>query len=215
MTQALYARAVRRHKRADFTYTQRLKARTEQGKRLYLPRRYTYQDYLSWPEDFRAEIVDGEIYTMPAPTSNHQRIITKLMHLLYDAVEKQGGEIFPAPLSVRLFPEVDAKDENVFEPDIVVVCNKNKIEKRGVVGAPDMIVEVSSPSTALYDANTKMDKYEKAGVREYWMVNMEEKNVRVNILVNGEYKEHIYSTGETITLTALPDTRVEVSKIFA
>jgi len=187
----------------------------ERGRyRLFLKPVYTYQDYLSWPDNFRAEIVEGEIFIMAAPTFKHQKIQLRLSSLLDNYLKGKEGDVVAAPFTVRLFPKSSERDVTVFEPDVVVVLDKSKISEKAIIGAPDMVVEIISPSSALYDQNVKLDKYEEAGVKEYWIVDPDAKTVRVNILENGEYsKKTVYTSGD-IPVGVLPGCVVKVEDIL-
>jgi Uma2 family endonuclease len=175
---------------------------------------YTYKDYMVWPENFRAELVDGDIFIMPAPIPRHQKLLFKLAKKLDDFTEKAGGDVFPAPLTVRLFPKEDDRDLTVFEPDIIVVLDKSKIGDRVIKGAPDMLVEVLSPSTALYDQNVKLDKYEAAGVREFWIIDPGDEKLQVYTLKNGRYQKCEYSKTDTVEVSILPGCSVKLDLIF-
>jgi Uma2 family endonuclease len=131
-----------------------------------LEQKYTYQDYLNWPDDERWEIIDGEAYCMsPSPTIRHQRIVRKLAENLYEARTRlKGCEYFVAPTDVVL-------DEfNVVQPDIFIVCDKSKITENNIQSAPDLIFEIVSKSTAYKDTKIKKDLYERFGVKEYIIV---------------------------------------------
>jgi Uma2 family endonuclease len=137
---------------------------------------YTYADYLTWLDDKRRELVNGFIYLMsPAPLENHQRINVILCSELYQIIKNNKGKcrIYHAPFDVRL-PKNGEKEDNqidtVVQPDICIVCDPSKLDKRGCLGAPDFIAEIQSPSTAKYDLNEKFNLYESVGVREYWVV---------------------------------------------
>jgi Uma2 family endonuclease len=161
---------------------------------LDLNKRYTYADYLTWQDDKRRELVNGFIRVMsPAQRPQHQRISGNLSSTLYYIIKerKNGWSIYHAPFDVRL-PKNGEKEDNridtVVQPDICIVCDPSKIDRRGCLGAPDMIVEILSFSTAKYDTTIKLKLYEDAGVREYWIVYPLEKGVEVFILQpDGKY----------------------------
>ncbi len=139
---------------------------------------YTVADYLSWQFDEMVELIKGHIFAMsPAPRSGHQRnsrnIVKNFLNLL---PEYCGCEMFFAPFDVYL-GGIDGKKKTVVQPDICIICDSNKIEDRGCVGAPDLIVEITSPSTVKKDFNEKFNLYEEYGVREYWIVQPEAKQV--------------------------------------
>lgn len=130
---------------------------------------YTSQDYWNLPEDERAELIDGQFYAMAPPSRIHQKLVHQLSRIIGNYIADHHGtcEVYPAPFAVNL----DAEDRNWVEPDISVICDKNKLTDRGCSGAPDMIIEVVSPSTQGHDYLKKLFLYQKNGVREYWIVN--------------------------------------------
>ena len=138
-------------------------------------RLHTLEDYLSLPDDQRVEMIDGVFYDMAAPTTVHQSVAGFLFKKLLDFVMENKGPCFPfmSPVDVQL----DCDDKTVVQPDVLVVCDRSKYRDGRVWGAPDLVVEVLSPSTRRKDMQLKMYKYAGAGVREYWMVDPEKKLV--------------------------------------
>lgn len=138
---------------------------------------HTMDDIYELPEGQRAELIDGEIYYMAPPSTNHQRILSFLNTEISLYIRQNNGlcEVFPAPFSVFLF----ADDSKYFEPDISVICDKNKIDSKGCNGAPDWVIEIVSPSTKRMDYYTKLALYRSAGVREYWIVDPFKKTIVV------------------------------------
>ncbi|MBR4781368.1 MAG: Uma2 family endonuclease [Lachnospiraceae bacterium] len=128
----------------------------------------TIDDYLALPEGVRVELIDGVFYDMAAPTSIHQSLIGNVYTQLQQFIDSNNGACIPfiAPTDVQL----DCDDKTVVEPDVMVVCDRNKITKPRIVGAPDLVVEVLSDSNWYHDTHRKLWKYKKAGVREYWIV---------------------------------------------
>jgi Uma2 family endonuclease len=150
---------------------------------------YTYGDYLNWPEDVRYELIDGEAYMMaPAPTVSHQTVVIEIASQVHAALKGTPCQVLTAPLDVRLpkAEEGDDQIDTVVQPDILVICDKRKIDRRGVRGAPDWVVEVLSPSTAGIDHVKKRRIYEQAGVREYWLIQPIDRVLIVYKLDNGE-----------------------------
>ena len=135
---------------------------------------FTYAEYMVWPDDERWEIIGGEAFAMtPAPGLTHQHISTTLTGFLFMFFAEHPCQFFHAPFDVRL-PENDETPENasnVVQPDIVVYCDASKLDERGGKGAPDLVVEILSPSTANRDLIDKMALYERHGVREYWVID--------------------------------------------
>ena len=135
---------------------------------------YTVEDFYNNVEEEFVELIDGYIYNMTAPNRIHQKISGKLIQKIGNYIDSKGGdcEVYPAPFAVRL----DETKDTVVEPDISVICEKDKLTDRGCTGAPDWIIEVVSPSNVLHDYVDKLNLYNRAGVREYWIVNpMDEK----------------------------------------
>jgi Uma2 family endonuclease len=123
-------------------------------------------------------------------------------------------KVYPAPFGVRLFPREDGSDDVFFEPDITVVCDPAKLDDRGCKGAPDMVVEILSLSTIKNDLLYKLNKYLEAGVREYWIVDPDEKTLSVNILEGGRYTLTEYAADAEAAAAALPGFRLELKSIF-
>jgi len=143
---------------------------------------FTYGDLREWPEDERWEILDGEPFAMtPGPDVDHQRVSRNLSTLIHRFLEGKTCELFVAPFDV-LLPTADEDDDevvNVLQPDIMVVCDPEKVTRRGIRGAPDFVVEILSPSTASRDQIRKRRIYERHGVREYWVIDPSNRMVTV------------------------------------
>ena len=144
--------------------------------------RFTYGDYLTWPDEERWEIINGIAYAMtPAPSVQHQRMLGELFRQLSNFFIEKPCEVFFAPFDVRLpqGEEEDAAIESVVQPDLVVVCDPTKLDKKGCKGAPDLVVEIVSPSTVQKDLKQKLALYEKVGVKEYWILHPEDKTIMI------------------------------------
>ncbi len=143
---------------------------------------YTYGDYLTWPDDVRYELIDGVAYLMaPGPTLDHQDIAGEVFRQLANTLLEKLCRVYIAPVDVRL-PQADEADERidtVVQPDVLVVCDRDKLDRRGVRGGPDLVVEVLSPSTASHDHVRKRRVYERAGAREYWLVHPTDRMVTI------------------------------------
>jgi Uma2 family endonuclease len=151
---------------------------------------YCYGDYLAWPDDVRYELIDGHAYLMsPGPDLPHQDIAGEIYRQTANALSGKTCRAFIAPLDVRLprHNEADAQIDTVVQPDVLVVCDPDKLGKRGVRGAPDWVVEVLSPSTAGHDQIRKRNVYERHGVREYWLVHPTDRVLTVYRLQDGKY----------------------------
>ena len=136
---------------------------------------YTMEDYLALPEDQRVELIDGVFYDMAAPTTYHQAIGSYVVREFMNYVQKKGGPCFPlmSPVDVQL----DKDDKTIVQPDVMIVCDREKFQKGRVYGAPDFILEVLSPSTKKKDMTIKLRKYIGAGVREYWILDPKQKRL--------------------------------------
>lgn len=182
--------------------------------------RYTYADCLTWEEKERIEIIDGEVFLMAAPTSIHQEISMEISRQLANFLEGKRCRVYPAPFDVRLFEKNgDAPEDvdTVVEPDISVVCDKSKIDMRGCKGAPDLVVEILSPSTQRYDQLVKLNLYQRAGVREYWIVDPENRIIRVMLQADdGTLRPHeIYEKEDVAKVNVLDGCFIELSRVFS
>ncbi|UFH54377.1 Uma2 family endonuclease [Spirosoma sp. KNUC1025] len=179
---------------------------------------YTYADYLKWQFDESVELIKGKIYQMlPAPKRAHQLAVS---HLLVDISVYFGDrscEVYTAPFDVRLPVRNERKPDKlhtVVQPDICIVCDSSKLDDDGCLGAPDWIIEITSPRTARNDFSEKFDLYEESGVREYWIVQPKEKAVNVYALEDNHYVlVDVYESGE-IPSRIFPDLRISHDRIF-
>lgn len=184
-------------------------------------RKYTYADYLSWPEDIRAEIIDGIPYLLTAPSRIHQKTLSELHRQFANFLIENECEVYPAPFHVVLDLEEKSKNdedrENIFEPDITIVCDKSKLDDAGCKGTPDMIIEIISPSTARRDKMLKFNKYELAGVKEYWIVEPQEKLVSVFTLQkNDRYgRPDLYSDEGQVKVAIFDDLVIDLRMVFS
>ena len=178
------------------------------GLALRTEKHYTYADYLQWPDDTRYELIDGEAFLMsPAPLVEHQEVAGEVFRQLANQLDGQPCRPYIAPVDVRLprKDEADAAIDTVVQPDVLVVCDPHKIDRRGVRGAPDWVLEVLSPSTAAHDQIAKRRTYERAGVREYWLVHPGDRTLTVYVLENGQYgRPEIYELKDETPIGVLP-----------
>lgn len=171
-------------------------------------KRYSYADYLSFEDEESWELIDGYLYLMsPAPSTKYQRISTSLIGEFYIRLKNSKCELFHAPFDVR-FPRMENdKDGEIFDvvqPDISIICDPSKIDERGCKGAPTLIIEILSSSTAEKDLSVKRSLYEKSGVLEYWIVNPMDLSVMVFVLENEKYRPPIfYCNGSKIVSNAI------------
>ena len=173
--------------------------------------RFTYADYLTWPEGERWELVDGEAFAMtPAPSFRHQRVTGRIYYLLEAAL--QQGPCVPCVSPV----DVVLAQDTVVQPDVVVVCDPSKIEPGGICGAPDLVVEVLSPSTALRDRRTKRDLYERYGVREYLTVDPVSRSAERYLLRDdGTYAmPDLFGPEDTVGLASLGGLEIPWNHVF-
>lgn len=144
-----------------------------------LPKRnfYTSKDYWSLPEGERAELIGDQLYAMAPPSFKHQKLVAQLTKIIGNYIDKHRGdcEVIPSPFAVNL----DADDKDWVEPDVSVICDKNKLTDRGCSGAPDWIIEIVSPGSRKMDYNKKTFLYSETGVREYWVVDPEKERTTI------------------------------------
>ncbi|GAB7389215.1 Uma2 family endonuclease [Bacillaceae bacterium] len=154
-------------------------------------RKFNYLDYLSWEEEnARVELIDGKVYNMtPSPSTKYQVVLGELFRRFADYLEQKSCQVFISPFDVRLFAENKKEEEivDVVQPDLLVVCDEKKVDERGCKGSPDLIVEVFSPASAKKDRLIKYRLYEKAKVKEYWIVDPLNESVEVYTLEQGRY----------------------------
>lgn len=152
---------------------------------------YTIEDIYNLPDGQRAELIDGELYMMATPSRIHQRVVMELSFRIRDHIGRNGGdcEVYPAPFAVFL----NENNDIYVEPDISVICDKNKLTDEGCKGAPDWIIEIVSPSSRAMDYNKKLFKYRTAGVREYWIVDLMKQLIMVYNFEHDTFEEYSFS----------------------
>jgi Uma2 family endonuclease len=194
--------------------------------------KYTYGDYCSWPDDERWEIIEGIPVSMsPAPNRYHQRLSFQFLASIARQLSKESDcEVYHAPFDVRL-PVSDEADDfitTVVQPDISIICDKSKLDDKGCRGAPDLVIEILSASTASRDLQIKKDLYEKHGVKEYWIVQPLERIVIVykltdvsnenhNInpsIINKFYKGSVYTEKDEVELSVMAGIVIKLSEVF-
>ena len=175
--------------------------------------KYTYKDYLRWDGKVRYELIDGVAYAMAAPSRLHQKISGELFRQLSNFLRGKPCEVYHAPFAVRL--NFDSFDDKVVEPDILVVCDESKFDARSVKGAPDFIIEILSPYNIKHDTVIKFRQYQKAGVKEYWIVDPQYKTVEVYILKDGKYGVgNIYRDNDIIHVHTLKGCQINLADVF-
>jgi len=182
--------------------------------------KYTYDDYKTWSDDERWELIDGEVYNMsPAPRRIHQIVLGNLFFLIKGYLKGKNCEVYGAPIDVRLpltKDNSDIKIDTVVQPDIVVVCDQSKLDDAGCIGAPDLVIEIISESTANKDLKIKFNLYEKVGVKEYWIVFPDEKIIQIYKLVNNEYgKPEVYDLDDKVTVGLFTDLVIDLKEVFS
>lgn len=172
---------------------------------------HTIEDIYALPEGQRAELIDGQIYDMAPPKRIHQKLVNRLCQTITNHIDsKDGGcEVYPAPFAVFL----NADDNTYVEPDISVVCDQNKLDEHGCNGAPDWIIEIVSPSTERMDYGIKLFKYRSAGVREYWIINPQNRTVNVFDFDNNE-KTGQYNFDNEIESCIYKDLSIKIADLL-
>ena len=168
----------------------------------------TVADIEALDEDVRAELIDGQIYYMAPPVTVHQRIISKLVREIGNGLSKIGKdcEVLPAPFGVYLSDD----DRNLVEPVVSVICEKEKLDEKGCHGAPDWVIEVVSPSSKKLDYSIKLFKYRTAGVKEYWIIDPEARQVQIRDFENDDYM--CVSFDEAASCMHLPEIKISLSE---
>lgn len=174
-------------------------------------RAYTIEDIYALPDGQRAELVDGEMYMMAPPSRRHQEIAGELFGMIREYIKSKNGDCKPyiAPFAVFL----NADDRNYVEPDISVICDKNKLTDNGCNGAPDWIIEVASPGSQRMDYMIKQFKYRTAGVREYWIVDPRDNTVTVYNFEADDFGK--YTFADVVTGGIFPDLEIDFAKLDA
>lgn len=181
--------------------------------------RYTFADVLTWEENERIEIINGEAVMMAPPSRAHQEISGALFAQLYNFLEGKKCRVYAAPFAVRLFEKDGEALEDVdtmVEPDLSVVCDSDKLDNHGCKGAPDLVIEILSPSTRRHDRLVKLGLYQRAGVREYWIVDPEYKSVQVFTLDGSGSLRIIedYGRGDVARVNVLEGCFIDLGKVF-
>ena len=170
----------------------------------------TYEEWMDLDIDRRTELIEGQIYMMADPTGRHQEVLGELFGQLWTFLRDKPCRVYPAPFSVRL----DAKKDTALEPDIVVLCAPKKRQHRGYSGAPDMVVEILSPSNTKKQQKFKYQEYQRAGVSEYWFVDPDKNRIDANRLINGKYVTTSYFEKDIAPVQTLPGCEIDLSLVF-
>nr|NQU90592.1 Uma2 family endonuclease [Bacteroidota bacterium] len=185
-------------------------------------KRYTYADYLTWMDDVRRELYDGFINLMtPAPSRKHQELSVNLTRIFGNFLLHKTCKVYHAPSDVRLpIDESGNSDEKIYtvvQPDIYVVCDLSKLDDRGCLGAPDLIIEIVSAKNSKRDVKDKFEIYQERKVREYWVINPNDENVNVFVLdENGKFQfVGMYAGDDKIPVNIFEgDLKIDLTEVF-
>ena len=172
---------------------------------------YTVEEYLSWDEDVRAELYEGLLIMMAPPSQRHQGMLMELAAQLHAFLKGKPCTVYPAPFGVRL----SEYEDTIFEPDIVVICDKSKLDGKICRGAPDMVIEILSPSTAQMDRKYKYGKYQQAGVREYWIVDPDLNILQAGVLTDAGYLTKVYGEEDKAPVSILEGCEINLADVFS
>ena len=179
---------------------------------------YTYKDYLAFSDNERIEIIEGEIFNMsPAPARIHQKLISNISYELQHYIKSNNGEceVYVAPFDVILKNdnEESINSKSVVQPDISVICDKNKLTDSGCTGSPDMIIEIVSPSNSSHDYITKLNLYQKYKIKEYWIIDPRVKKIYVYKLEENEFYDMVnsYTFQDKVKVNIYNDLEIDFS----
>lgn len=181
---------------------------------------YSYADYLTWPMDLVAELIQGRLFKKAAAAPNriHQRVSLKLSVKLYQFLEGKTCQVYEAPFDVR-FPKDSKEDHRIFDvvqPDICVVCDPSILDQRGCIGSPDLIVEILSPGNSKLELKQKFDLYESREVKEYWIIQPEHQTMTIYTWVNGTYlPSRLFTTGDVIESQVVKGFKLDLEEFFS
>ena len=184
---------------------------------LALDKYYTYADYREWDlaEGERYELIYGEAYAMSAPNTYHQLILAELFKQIAVYLTGKPCKVIPAPFDVRLFYAEDESDDTVVQPDITIICDRKKIGPEGGRGAPDFIAEILSPSNTAIEMERKFHLYREAGVREYWVLDTENKSLHVYNFKDNAIFPRTYKSTDRAKVEIFDDLEIELEPVFA
>jgi len=180
-------------------------------------RPFTYADYKEWDLAVgeRYELIYGEAFAMAGPNTRHQAVLVELSSQFRVYLRGKPCQVFPAPYDVRLFYEEDESDDTVVQPDIIVICDKNKIGPEGCRGAPDLVIEILSPSNTTTEMERKFVLYREAGVREYWIVDSKNNKLKTHCFRDGEIITNVYGSADAVPVAVLPGFSIALEQVFA
>lgn len=179
---------------------------------------FTYSEYKTWKEEERWEIIEGEAFDMsPAPGTSHQKVSGEIFRQLANFLDTRPCQVFAAPFDLFLPEEEEKPDEisTIVQPDLLIICDEANLSEKGYTGAPDIVIEILSPSSASRDQIIKRDLYERKGVKEYLIVDPAGKIVWQYVLKNGAYgKPAVFDFKSSPASEVLPDLRLNLRKVF-
>ncbi|OOG78319.1 Uma2 family endonuclease [Algoriphagus sp. A40] len=178
---------------------------------------YSYADYLKWDFEEIVELIKGKIFAKAAaPNRKHQEVSMNLSRTLGSFLKGQKCKVYAAPFDVRLSKDPDFKKiDSVIQPDISVICDPSKLDDKGCIGAPDLIVEILSPSNSRVELQDKFELYEEFGVREYWIIHPVENTLLIYTLVDGNYlPSKLFTSGDKIKSSVLPGLELDLEEVF-
>jgi len=175
---------------------------------------YSYADYLVWKIKERVELLKGKILEMSAPSPIHQEISGNLQGALFVFLKNSKCKLYTAPFDVRFPQKGESQVYTVVQPDLCVVCDFEKIDSKGCVGAPDLVVEILSPGNSKKEMKSKFALYQEEGVREYWVVDPERELVFVYVADNKKFKPTIPIADDYVYSTIFPDFKIHTSDLF-
>ncbi|MDR0447682.1 MAG: Uma2 family endonuclease [Treponema sp.] len=177
---------------------------------------FTYADYKKWELDVgeRYELINGEAFAMSGPNTRHQEILMELSSQLHTFFRNRPCKVLPSPYDVRLYYEEDESDDTVVQPDIIVVCEEKKLGPEGCRGAPDLAVEILSPSNTAIEMERKLKLYQQAGVKEYWVVDPENNGLMVYCFQKGSIQATTYRSTDTVKVNLFPELIIALEQVF-
>ena len=178
---------------------------------------YTYANYKEWEldEGERYELIHGEAWCMAGPSAKHQEILGELYTQFRVFLRGKPCKVYPAPFDVRLFYKEDESDDTVVQPDITVVCDEKKRGPEGCRGAPDLVVEILSPSNTAIEMERKFQLYRQAGISEYWVVDSENKKLTVYRFQDKTILADTFGNTDTVPVASLPGLNILLEEVFA
>jgi len=180
-------------------------------------RLFTYAEYKDWElkEGERFELIYGEAFAMAGANERHQAILGELFSQLHVFLRGKPCKVYPAPFDVRLFYKEDESDDTVVQPDILVICDEKKRGQEGCRGAPDLVVEILSPSNTAIEMERKLKLYQKAGVKEYWVVDPENQGLTAFQFQKKVISMKTYGSADSVPVAVLPGLIISLEQAFA